>query len=119
MSDSFGATLTRIRTARGVSQSELARRTGQEHSFYSRLQHGHRQPSLATVEAIAAALGCTPGERDALLLAAGFAPRILVEEPAVGELVALMASDALDERERLRLRTLLTELVGWARERAA
>jgi DNA-binding XRE family transcriptional regulator len=64
-----GVTLTpmgdRVRAARdraGISQAELAARTGMHQTRISRLERGHHCPRLSTLERVGAALGCTVTE---------------------------------------------------------
>jgi transcriptional regulator with XRE-family HTH domain len=47
----------RIRRHSGLSQTELARRSGVDRSALSAYEHGRRQPSVAAVARIAAAAG--------------------------------------------------------------
>jgi transcriptional regulator with XRE-family HTH domain len=49
--------VTRIRKASGLSQTELARRSGLDRSALSAYEHGRRQPSVAALARIAAATG--------------------------------------------------------------
>ena len=58
---SFAAELPRLMAARGVSQSELARRSGVTRQTVSRIVQGHTTPGAATVRVLAAALGVNPG----------------------------------------------------------
>ncbi len=46
-----------IRRASGLSQAELARRTGMASSVLSAYEHGHRQPGVSALARIAAAGG--------------------------------------------------------------
>lgn len=72
----FGETLKQLREVRRISQSKLGHRAGFDHSYVSRLEDGTRQPSRATVMALAAALELSDVETDELRQAAGFSPRI-------------------------------------------
>jgi transcriptional regulator with XRE-family HTH domain len=54
----LSARITRLRTRRGLSQSELGRRAGLSRSTISRLEAGVRVPSMAALAAIAKALRC-------------------------------------------------------------
>ncbi len=49
--------IERIRGTSGLSQAELARRSGIASSVLSAYEHGRRQPSVAAVARIAAAAG--------------------------------------------------------------
>jgi transcriptional regulator with XRE-family HTH domain len=46
-----------IRRESGLSQAELARRSGIQRSVISAYEHGHRQPSVAALARIAGAAG--------------------------------------------------------------
>ncbi len=52
----FGVILRQIRLEAKVSQEELCHEAGFERTYIGRLERGERQPSLATVFAIAKAL---------------------------------------------------------------
>jgi len=49
--------IARIRATSGLSQTELARRSGLDRSVLSAYEHGRRQPSVAALARIAAATG--------------------------------------------------------------
>lgn len=53
----FRANLKAIREGLGLSQSELARRAGKQHSFICDLERGRRSPTMKTFFAISSALG--------------------------------------------------------------
>jgi transcriptional regulator with XRE-family HTH domain len=52
-----GELIREIRREGGLTQAELARRTGMPRSVLSAYEHGHRQPSVAALARIAAAAG--------------------------------------------------------------
>lgn len=52
-----GDLIERIRGASGLTQAELARRTGMQSSVLSAYEHGRRQPSAAALARIARAAG--------------------------------------------------------------
>jgi transcriptional regulator with XRE-family HTH domain len=56
-SDVAAEIIARIRRQSGLSQTELARRSGVDRSALSAYEHGRRQPSVAAVARIAAAAG--------------------------------------------------------------
>jgi transcriptional regulator with XRE-family HTH domain len=52
-----GDLITQIRRTSGLSQAEIARRSGLQSSVLSAYEHGRRQPSVAALARIAAAAG--------------------------------------------------------------
>ncbi|HEY8546700.1 MAG TPA: helix-turn-helix transcriptional regulator [Acidimicrobiales bacterium] len=70
----FPAALRRWRTARRMSQLELAIRAGTTQRHVSFLEQGRSQPGRDVLVRLAEALELTLRERNELLLAAGFAP---------------------------------------------
>ncbi|MCG7203588.1 ATP-binding protein [Streptomyces arenae] len=79
MEDHFGTALRRFRLRAGLTQEALAERSGVSVSTIRGMETGRRRnPQLASVRGLAAALGLRPAERDDLLAAAGAA-----EPPAV------------------------------------
>lgn len=55
--EAFGEVLRRARTAKGISQEELAFRAGVDRTFIYRLEKGLRQPTISTIFGLGAALG--------------------------------------------------------------
>jgi transcriptional regulator with XRE-family HTH domain len=55
----FAERLKHLREAAGLSQPELAERAGMNRFGVAKLEQGVREPSWATVQALAAALGVT------------------------------------------------------------
>ncbi|MCS7294142.1 MAG: helix-turn-helix transcriptional regulator [Dehalococcoidia bacterium] len=106
---SFGALLRQYRERRGVSCSELGRRTGLHYSYISRLERDARHPSLAAVERIERALALSAEERNALRAAAGYPP--VPVAPALADLFLLLAHDGLDVALRRALYADLRALV--------
>jgi transcriptional regulator with XRE-family HTH domain len=58
----FGKVLKEARKAAGISQEELAARTGLDRSFLSRLENARKEPGLTTLLALGPALGTTAHE---------------------------------------------------------
>ena len=56
-----GVRLRGLRVAAGLTQVELAARSGLTHESISRLELGHRGPQAETVARLAEALGVAPG----------------------------------------------------------
>jgi len=55
--DTFGKAVREARTTVGISQEELADRSGLHRTYISLLERGQRNPSLAVIEEISHALG--------------------------------------------------------------
>lgn len=53
----LGVAIKNIRTAKGLSQGEMQKRTGILRSYLSRVENGHTVPSLATLQRLASAMG--------------------------------------------------------------
>ena len=53
----FGARLRELRTTAGLTQAELAERSGLHLHGVTKLEQGDREPSWVTVQALAKALG--------------------------------------------------------------
>jgi transcriptional regulator with XRE-family HTH domain len=58
----FGQRLRDLRAAHGVSQDELARRTGIHPTAIGRFERGDREPRLSSILRLARGLGVEPGE---------------------------------------------------------
>jgi transcriptional regulator with XRE-family HTH domain len=58
--ESFGNKLRSIREECGLTQEELAYSAGISFTTLNRIEQGHVNPSLATIYAIAEALGISP-----------------------------------------------------------
>ncbi len=70
----FTSELRRWRTARRMSQLDLALRAGTTQRHVSFIEQGRSRPGRDVVARLAESLELTPRERNELLLAAGFAP---------------------------------------------
>jgi len=71
---SFGTVLRRWRTARGMSQLTLATEAGISTRHLSFLETGRAQPSREMVQLLAGMLDVPFGDRNTLLVSAGYAP---------------------------------------------
>ena len=58
----FGEVLRRHRSARNISQEELAFQAGVDRTFVSRLERGVRQPTITTLISVGQALGVSAAE---------------------------------------------------------
>lgn len=58
----FGQRLRELRTARNLTQGELAERCGSNHPFISNLERGVKVPSLTMILRLAEALECQPSD---------------------------------------------------------
>ena len=57
----LGKNVRHWRIAAGLTQTAVAKRSGMNRSYLSRLESGHRNPTLATLERLAKTLKVTPG----------------------------------------------------------
>jgi transcriptional regulator with XRE-family HTH domain len=84
----WGTLLRHWRSLRGMSQSDLAAEAEISTRHLSFLETGRANPSAEMVGLLCSALRVPSRDRDALLLAAGFAPlrrRVDLEDPAMAE----------------------------------
>ena len=58
----FGESLNRVRTLKKMTQGDIVRATGIDRSYVSALESGKQNPTLATIEKIAKALGVSTDE---------------------------------------------------------
>jgi transcriptional regulator with XRE-family HTH domain len=82
----FATELRRWRTARRLSQLELAQRAGTTQRHLSFIERGRSHPGRAIVVWLAESLGLSLRDRNALLLSAGYAPAFTeaaLDEPAL------------------------------------
>jgi len=89
-----GELIRKVRGESGLSQAELARRAGMPRSVLSAYEHGHRQPAVAALARIAAAVGMEIG--------VGLAPAAGVDVDRAGEILAqvLDLAEQLPQRAR-------------------
>lgn len=57
-----GTNVERLRRAQGMTQEQLAERSGFSQQYISGLENGRRNPTVVTLYEIAEALGSTPVE---------------------------------------------------------
>jgi len=98
-----------------MSQSELARQVGVDHTLVSRLESGARNPSRQVVARLARVLAGDDSELAARLLAtAGYAPLAVDTRADAGrlwQLIALMSDDRLPEPARRLASAIIDSLV--------
>ncbi|WP_075322250.1 helix-turn-helix domain-containing protein [Acidithiobacillus albertensis] len=58
----FGEAVRKVRTAIGLTQEELADRSGLDRSYIGGVERGERNPTLTVIEKIAEGLGVTLAE---------------------------------------------------------
>ena len=102
----FSALLRHHRTAMGVSQKTLARVTGLDRSYISRLESGDRDPSREVIEQLADALTLNSAQRVVLAASAGYL-RVPVPEPLLNLVAALSLS--MGETERVTVLRLVSD----------
>ena len=61
-SNRFGEVVRKVRTAVGLTQEELADRSGLDRSYIGGVERGERNPTLTVIEKIAEGLGVTLAE---------------------------------------------------------
>lgn len=99
----FGMLLRRYRERAGYAKHALDEAAGMGGSQVLRLERGDRYPTRPTVTALATALGLGPGERDALLIAAGFVPADLCDAmalPAIRRIVRTLGNLSSEQRDQ-------------------
>ena len=112
MRGEFPRLLRRVRIARGLSQSQLARAIGVDHSTISRFERGERRPRRLTVLKLARALDLDRATRLRLLASAGYAPVSLELDDdldVVWDLASLLAEARLSRETRDRVLARLRE----------
>jgi transcriptional regulator with XRE-family HTH domain len=60
--NSLGSTLAEIRRERGMTQEALSLATGVHRNYVGGIERGERSPTVATIAALADALGISLGE---------------------------------------------------------
>ena len=58
----LGVNIKRIRESKGMTQGDLCRKLEVDRSYMSNVENGNKNPTLATIERIAMALGVTTKE---------------------------------------------------------
>ena len=58
----FGDNIKRVRLEKGMTQGDIVRATGVDRGYISSLENGKQNPTLATIEKIAQALGVASDE---------------------------------------------------------
>ncbi len=62
LAETFGANVRKVRQAQGMTLEALADEVGLAYSYVGEIERGRRNPTLAVVERIAAALDAEPLE---------------------------------------------------------
>ena len=62
VSKRFGVNLKRIRTEKKMSQGDIIKVTGMDRGYISSVENGRQNPTLATIEKFAKALGVSMEE---------------------------------------------------------
>ena len=112
----FRALLRRFREARRWSQEKLAEAADVDHSLVSRWEGGSRGVTAEAVQKLAAGLRLSPGDRDRLLMAAGYMPErpeaTVLDEPQVARLYRFLKDDAIPAVARNAVRELVAAAVA-------
>lgn len=62
ISTKIGKNLKRIRTEKKMSQGDISRKLGMDRGYISSVENGKRNPTVATIEKLANALGVSVDE---------------------------------------------------------
>lgn len=62
ISTKLGQNLKKIRTQKKMSQGDIARNLGVDRGYISNIENGKRNPTLATIDKLAKALGVSADE---------------------------------------------------------
>ena len=103
----IGEKIKKVRTAKKLSQKEVAISLGMDPAQYSRIENGKSDPHLSTVEKIAHALGMELGNlftSDDLFKDANSADKTLMEK--------ISFLEKLEEAEKTAFFTLLDALIA-------
>ncbi len=120
----FGATIRALRTDRGLSLNELARRAGVDPAYVHRIEaRGAQRPPLPrrpVVQALAAALGCDARQTDQLLALAGHTPAALLElggwDATLATVAELLGDPGVSNAAKTEFRDVIRLLARrWAR----
>jgi transcriptional regulator with XRE-family HTH domain len=108
----FAILLRELREKSGLSQAAVARSTGLDTGYLTRCEQGQRVPAnVDVVESLAAVLGCSESETDALRIAAGFLPRAIqqlgLDDPELLLLARLLDPGQLSTGTREVLRQVI------------
>lgn len=110
----------RLRLCGGLTQSELARRSGIDRAYVHRMEKAPASepvvPSRPVVLAMAEALGLSRSETDALLVAAGYVPLAILSaggwQPEFAVLADFLADPRLSELDRVEFGQVLRTLAS-------
>ncbi len=110
--ETFGTQLRSWRTARRISQEQLAGRAGVSTRHLSFVENGRAKPSREVVLALAGALDVPLRERNALLAAAGFAAVFAASPLAADGFAAVFAASPLAADELRHLRRAIDHVLA-------
>jgi transcriptional regulator with XRE-family HTH domain len=111
----FGALLRALRVRAGLSQNQLARRSGVDPAYVNRLERAAPNstslPSRKVVMSLADTLEAGPVDVERLLVAAGLCPESIVRlggwDQSLGDIASVLADTRLSTDDRAELRELL------------
>jgi transcriptional regulator with XRE-family HTH domain len=107
----FAAALRAAREDAGLSQKQLAVRSGCVSSYVSRLENNERNPTLDAVVSLANALDCSAVQADELRVAAGYLPRnvanLLADDPIAVEVYRTLSDGSLPADVQADLRSAI------------
>jgi len=114
-SAALGRAMRDYRQRAGLSLLRTATAAGIHHTYLSRLEHGRRHPSAATLDRLVVALGVPAREAEELRALAGHPPRdpltpLVVIDPALADVVRGLSRGDLRPEARAAIRAGLLGL---------
>lgn len=115
MREEFATALRFYRERTKCSRNKLAHTVGIDPSYLTRIEHGDREPPrLHIVEALSRALDLSKGDRDRLMVAAGFAPVSVLQlgawDDALEAVVDVLTDIHLSPEDRDQFRSVVQML---------
>ncbi len=110
----FPVLLQALRSQRGWSKADLAKRAGFDPSTITRLEQGSRNPDRETVQQLAGAMALTITDRDRLLAAGGYRSDTW-DDPDLVQIATLLADTSIPVQARADIRAMLRVAISHGR----
>lgn len=105
---SFGKTIAKLRTRKGLTQAQLAEKVEMASAHINRLEHDRMKPRAKTIERLAEALSVT--KEDLMVAAGGEIPdEVSAHDPELASLLSQIP--LLDTDQKYALRTFLRSMI--------